>query len=205
MSTHHFIPISIIAGFLSFGPPTRAAIIYSGLLDLAIPLDFSGIFLDVDAGLSDVASFSGWDVNAFFGGSGLGNSPSFQPVRNGTGQLDPIIRLDLGAPVDGSLSFASGFGGSGNPNSHFGLALYQFAVGIEGYIGFKFSTNAGVGPYYGWMRAILTNNTAGGVVRDWAYDSSGVPIVVGAVPESGTATLLAAGMLVVSFARRRRA
>ena len=48
-----------------------AAIIYSGAKNLAIPNDFSGIYLNLTTGATANSEFSGWDFNAFFGGLGV--------------------------------------------------------------------------------------------------------------------------------------
>ena len=87
-----------------------------------------------------------------------------------------------------------------------GAGLVQFAPGTDGYIGFKFTTNSSGGPYYGWMRVDLTYNTSGAVIKDWAYDNTGLGINVGsvlAVPEPGRASLILLGMIVLNRRRRK--
>ena len=133
---------------------SRAAVVYSGFQNLGIPTDSAGtgIYLDVDGGFTGTDDNSppvGWDINPFYGGVGVANSPAFQPVRNGTGNMNPILRLAVGVKVGITRLFSTGYGGS---DSHLGT---QFFAGQEGYLGFKFTTNAGILPYYGWMRVIL--------------------------------------------------
>jgi autotransporter-associated beta strand protein len=55
-----------------------------------------------------------------------------------------------------------------------------FSPGTEGYLGFKANGN------YGWMRVVFTYDTAGAVIKDWAYDNSisGGSIIVGRIQES---------------------
>ena len=172
--------------------PVDAAVIYSNLRDIAIPTNLVGVYLDVDTGatgLSDDSPPAGWDINPFFGGFGVANSASFQPVRTGTGIADAILRLATGAAIDGTRLFASSFGGS---ETHLGP---QFIAGQEGYLGFKFTTNApaAAGPYYGWMRVLFTANAAGALIKDWAYENAGSQIVAGRVQQgaaSGGAQLV---------------
>ena len=89
-----------------------AATIYSNLKDIAIPLDLTGVYLDVDGGTMNTQEFTGWDINPFFGGVGVAGSPAFQPARIGMGNLDTILRLAVGATVDVSRIFSTGYGGS---------------------------------------------------------------------------------------------
>jgi hypothetical protein len=186
---------------LLFVLPAQSAIIYSGLQNIAIPTDFNGIYIDIDDASTSLSDFAGADINPFFGGSGLYNSASFQPVRSGTNFDDAIVRLDSGTLVSSSSVYSLGVGISGSPNNHVGLGANQFFPGMEGYMGFKFTTNGSAGPFYGWMRVVFTSNTAGGVIKDWAYDNTGAPIIV---PEPGRAVLLLFGLAYASTVRRRR-
>jgi hypothetical protein len=74
--------------------PAGAEVIYSNLKDIAIPATFAGVYLDVDTGNWNTninAPQSGWDINPFFSRSVLWNSPGFQPVGNGTGEMDALL------------------------------------------------------------------------------------------------------------------
>lgn len=157
---------SILLAALGLCAPASAETIYSNLQDTTIPTDFTGVFLTVDGGT----------VNPFFGGVGVANDNLFQPVRDGTGNLDTIQNLAVGSTVDTSQWFSSGYGGS---QDHLGNT---FTSGQEGYIGFKTGNGN-----YGWMRVVFTGNTSGAVIKDWAYDNAGGPIVVGRV-EQGPAS-----------------
>ncbi len=182
----------------------QAALVYSGLLNIVIPTTFEGTYINLDNGAVSGSAFTGWDINPFFGGGGVANNTNFQPVRIGTGNSDPALRLYTGELVSSAQTFSSGFGGFGDPVSHLGSGLNQFTVGSEGYLGFRFTTDTSAGPYYGWVRATFTNNTSGGVIHDWAYDDSGSSITVGSVPEPSRAMLLFVGFVTLISCRRRR-
>ncbi|WP_395739111.1 hypothetical protein [Prosthecobacter sp.] len=192
---------------LSFvmGHAAQAAVIYSGLQNLAIPTTFDGVYVNLDNASTSSSAITGWDINPFFGGAGLANSAAFQPARTGTGSTDPVVNFSAGDLISGGLFYASGFGGSGDPASHLGTGTGQFAVGQEGYLGFRFTTDASAGPYYGWMRVIFTNNSAGGLIEDWSYDNTGAPISIpaSAAPEPGRGLLLLCAGIVVCLRRRR--
>ena len=173
----------LAAALLTSAP---AATIYSNLQDIGVPTGFNGIYLDLDTGTTttDTTPMTGWDINAFFGGVGVANSIAFQPVRTAAGNLDALLNLAQGTLVSGSLTYSSGFGGSGDDNPHVGDAPTQFQVGQEGYMGFKFMKNDGSGPFYGWMRVVFTNNTGGSLIRDWGYDDAGGSINIGRIQQS---------------------
>lgn len=193
---------SLVALALGFIPAAgHAAVLYSGIQNITVTNSFNSVYLDVDAFSSVPTKSAGWDVDVFFGGQGFGNSENFQPVRQSFGVGSPIIRLDAGAVVDGSLTYFNLEAGS---DSHIGNSANQFVSGSEGYLGFRFTENAGDGPYYGWMRVIFANDGSSGTIIDWAYDNTGAPIAVGAmVPEPSAVMLGGLGALAMAFRRRR--
>ena len=188
---------------------SHAAISYSGLQNITIPADFTGVYIDIDTAATGLAPFAGWDINPLFGGTAVANSAVFQPVRVAASNQSAYVNLPFNDLIDSTDTYASGFGGSGqNPNYHFGPNPGQFQDGVDGYLGFKFTTNSALGPYYGWMRLSLTNNTPGALVKDWAYDNTGAGIIAGntgVAPEPGAALLLLAGCASLLLRRNRAA
>ena len=90
--------------------PARAAVIYSSLKDIVIPTDFVGIYLDLDTGttgIDDSSPLTGWDINPFFGGMDVANSPAFQPARTGTGTTDTVLRLSVGATINAAVELCA--------------------------------------------------------------------------------------------------
>lgn len=56
--------------------PATADVIYFGLQNVSIPTAFNGVYLDIGTGATASMEFTGWEINPFFGGAGLGNSVS---------------------------------------------------------------------------------------------------------------------------------
>ena len=183
--------------------PAHSAVIYSGVQNIAIPTGFSGIYINLDNAATNASPMTGWDINPFFGGAGFANSSAFQPARLASGNLDPALRLNIGDVVGAALTYSSGFGGSGDPVAHLGAAANQFQVGSEAYMGFRFTTDAASGPFYGWIRVAFTNNTSGGLIKDWAYDDTGAAITIESVPEPSRALLLGLGLTGFLLRRKR--
>ena len=153
--------------------PASATVIYSGLLNTTIPLDFTGATLSIGGGT----------INLFFGGVGVANNDLLQPFRSGTDNLDTLLNFSAGTTLDATtLSLSTGYGGS---EDHVGST---FTAGREGYLGFKLN-----GTDYGWMRVVLTDNTANALIKDWAYDNTGASLVVGAVQQDGQDIMLTSG------------
>jgi hypothetical protein len=193
--------IPSILTFASLAATSHAAIIYSGVRDILIPTTFIGVYLDVDVGDTVAEEGAGWDINPFFGGEGVANSPSFEPVRMTVDVGSPVLNLAFGQTVSAAGTYATGYAGS---DSHMGGGASQFASGNDGYIGFKLTANGNDGPYFGWMRLQLSNTGSTGLIRDWAYDNTGGSITVGAVPEPSAAALaLLLGSAAVCFRRRQ--
>jgi autotransporter-associated beta strand protein len=173
----------------------RGAIIYSGLQDIAIPTDRAGVYLDIETGFASGSSFSGWDINPFYGGYAIATNTSFQPARVAASNGSAIVRYEVGDFVGSSL-FPSltgpvssfGYGGSLTGFSQ-ETTPGKFRIGDEGYLAFRFITNNGLSMYYGWMRVVFTANTSGAVIRDWAYEDGtgqdgGGSLMVGRVQQS---------------------
>lgn len=176
MKRNSRIAASLLA--ISAATPAGAGVVYSNLLDTAIPTDFTGATINV----------AGGTLNPFFGGVGVANNSLLQPIRTGSGGLDTIMNLTEGSVIDASsLNFSTGSGGS---QDHLGNT---FTAGEEGYIGFKLS-----GANYGWMRVIFTNNTGGAIVRDWAYEDSGSAVTVGGIRRVGQDAVISSGLTLSS-------
>lgn len=161
---------------LSLAGSAAGDIIYSNFRDIDIPVSFDGVYVDVD-------EINGWDINPFFGGVNVANSPAFQPARTAAGSLASILNLGMGDTIDAVRIFATanGYGGS---QDHLAATAGggKFGVGQTGYLGFRLNN-----VNYGWMRVAFDGTGSNAVILDWAYDNSGDPVVVGRIHQSAPA------------------
>lgn len=195
-----FLAGVLAAGLALTAGQARGAVIYSGPLNISIPESFEGIYIDIDTGASgDSTTVTSWDINPFFGGSVIAVNGSFQPVADAPTNSAVIQRLDLDEEIDGTRIFMVSPGGS---SEHMGPGSTQFQEGVESYFAFKFVPEGSSTTCYGWVSLEVTANNPGGLVTGWAYESSGAPIKVGAVPEPSALLLL--GLVPVLAWRRRR-
>ena len=88
-------------------------IVFSGDRNIAIPTNFDGVYINIGNGQFGSSPVSGWDLNPFFGGLFIANSPNFQPARIGDYCEDAIIRLAPTSVIGGNLTYSSDWGGSG--------------------------------------------------------------------------------------------
>ncbi|MDA7880799.1 PEP-CTERM sorting domain-containing protein [Akkermansiaceae bacterium] len=210
----------LVAGAAS---SANAAIVSFMDQNIGIPTTFAGVSVNLETGAFEdnpaiLVGLSGGDMNFVFGGEwitndadGGGVSPTWQPVRIGTGAQanNALIRnLGIGAIVGPSSAFASGYGGSTGhiaappspaaPNE-------TFEAGEKGFIGFSLEVDSGpASTVYGWVEVTLQGNDSPGVIHSWAFENNGSPLAVGSlIPEPSQSMLTALGVLGAALRRRR--
>lgn len=193
-------------GFLLLTLSAPAAVIYSGVQNVAIPFNFDGVFVNLLTKATATTEPGTWTtgawINPIFGGTQMASNEIVRPsVIAGTAGSEQMINFTLGAVIDGTDFYAASYNGS---TTHTGPTLSQFIVGTEGYFGIKLSQGANT--HYGWAR-MTVNDSGSGTLHDWAYNATaGEGLYAGtqlAVPEPSRAVLLAAGLLGLVMRRRR--
>ncbi len=213
--------VSVAIGATLVATGAQAVIVYSGVINLAIPNNTTGLYVNVLNGstYSGPATFptlGGPGANFDFNLFGATAWTLFSPGT--TGQSAPTVpaaskgyvsvtatgaasNLAFGTLIDGSSVF--------NTVTPSGSAL---ATGSPALFGFRFRNE---GPdlasaaddtvHFGWARVILTNNVPGTLV-DYAFESMPLTgIQAGVVPEPSTYALFGAGLAgLLAWSRRRR-
>src|SRR5438094_465816 len=66
----HFVACAAAAGagLVGVAQTSEAAVIYSGVVNVAIPNTLQGIYLNTALGTTGGAPFAGWDINPYFNG-----------------------------------------------------------------------------------------------------------------------------------------
>lgn len=102
----HFVACAGVAAVASVGvaPDAHASIVYSGLVNIVIPNDSGGVYLNIVTGLtgSTRGGTPGWDINPYFGGNLLfPQAPGYGTVDDGTG-LNRVAVLPAGTIINGA-------------------------------------------------------------------------------------------------------
>jgi hypothetical protein len=187
--------------FASVGS-SHAAIVYSGPLDIAVPVG-SGLRLWIDLDTfttSTTGNFTGWDISL------TGTNPNFLTVNSqslsnnffvGIAATPPTInRLDPGFVIGA----ASGYGGIGGGTMGSSFNMASFVPNSENLVGFRRVVSGQT--LYGWLSVSLGDNFLTRRLTGIAYENSGASIEAGAIPAPGALALL--GLSGVLAGRRRR-
>jgi len=147
-----FVGCSLVVGLLWPGE-VKAAITYSGEVNISVTADFNGVYLDIasgtptnpngntDAVLSDSYTVgysqpANWDINIFFSGIGIAYSDTFSPFLDGT-SADPnainggsqILNVAVGIDIQSAAATRAlaltSFGGSGRPEGGSGESHFD--------------------------------------------------------------------------------
>lgn len=197
------------AGVVGDASVAQADIVYSGVVNINIPSNIDGVYLNVVTGQTGTsgAGVAGWDVNPysgttmnFFGSTGGGY------VRSGGSSLTLTDNLAPGFLIDANAN-AGGTWGSGAAESTGSTAFNLNSS--DNIVGFRFIHEGnGNQVHYGWMRIALSGTFTDQprTLVEYAYESNaGVGIQAGAVPEPTSLSILALGALGLVARRRRRA
>ena len=200
-----FLLLLVLALLAATVPYGRASIVYSGIQNVPIPLDFNGVYFRIDTGVSTLVAPGDYNtapwMNPFFGGVDIGNGALLRPVITGA---DQVLNLPAGTLISGASNFVAGESGS---STHVGGGAGQFQLNVPGYMGTTFRPTPGGLDYYGWVQMEI-NNAGAGKIISWAYEGvSGGSILAGqtppSAPEPGTAVFSLA-VILAGLGRRAR-
>lgn len=199
--------IALFAWLLGSRQASAIILNSNGEVNISIPNTFEGVYLDfndvndaTDYTLTTSSEPATWDFNPFYGGAAVATSNTFLPVLSSPTTNSDILNLAPGTLVGPDSDVPSGFSGS---TGHMGLGAQQFQTGSIAYIGFVL--NPGAEHYYGWMKVTLNDDGTSGTIHEWAWDTSGEAIAVGAVPELSHVGLLSGLFIAFAiFGHRRR-
>jgi len=194
--------IVAFAGLFGATTISQAAIVYSPLLNLAIPVASPGLYLNIQTGASgtSAASVPGWDIN-------VGGTTSLNFASPGGYNF---VRLNSASPTAGPSNLGVNFpiNANGMPNASWiagGAADGLTLNSAQNYIGFQFTASGGT-THVGYLVLSIGSSVTGAdrKIVSYAYNSESITTPGGAsivTPAPGALALLCgAGVL----AKRRR-
>ena len=165
------------AATVSTACAASAQIAYSGPVNITIPANIDGLYLNVETGTtgSSGSTTAGWDINpygttslSFYAATGTGH------MRNpAAGTATGRTRLDADTPIGAASYFY------GSSAATIGTLPGQWAYSATGTVGFKFLASDGL-THYGWARIAIGSAIATRTLVDYAWEqSAGVTILAG--------------------------
>ena len=186
-------------------PTTEAAVISSGPLNLAVPQNLDGIYLNLVTGATGTATPpAGWDFNPYATSSATLLSFNFGTGAGGVAVGGILQNLAPGSTISAASTFLTGLQTTATATS-------IFRAGVNaGYLGLRFVNEATGLTNYGYVQFSTTGpNGFGATILSYAYENTGGAITVpAAVPEPSTFALfgvMAVGALGVRQWRKRKA
>ncbi len=188
-------------GLFGAGTICHAAIVYSPVINLAIPVNAPGLYLNIQTGASgtSAASVPGWDIN-------VGGTSSLNFASPGGYNF---VRLNSASPTAGPSNLTNGFNISASmPTASWiagGAASGLTLNSTQNHIGFQFVASGGT-THVGYLVLSIGSSFTGAdrKIVSYAYNSESITTPGGSfitVPAPGALALLCqAGFM----AKRRR-
>lgn len=195
--------VAASAGVLGAAHQADAAIVWSGVVNITIPSNIDGVYMNVLTGQTGTsgASVSGWDINPYGSTTLQFYAATTGGYVRGLGSSTTLVdNLAQGTLINASQSF-----GTGNAETTGATAF--FPGSMSNLVGFRFVNEATGATHYGWMRILLGGAGLAAQPRtiiEYAYENvAGAGIGAGVIiPAPGAIALLGLAGLV---GRRRRA
>lgn len=199
----HFATAAVAVGAAAFGAAQQAdaAIVHSGAVNIVIPDNIDGVYMNVVTGATGTTggSVPGWDVNPY---SALAGQFNLWGATTTTWLSTSGV---IGGPYNLADSTPIGPGGSFfRPGGGTNIAPEMNLNGSNNLLGFQFTNENGGGTHYGWMRVEFGENAGIRSIVEYAYENvPSTAIGAGVVPAPGALALF--GVAGLACARRRRA
>jgi hypothetical protein len=207
------VAVATGAGLVGQAQEAQAQIVYSGPVNIAIPLTTAGVYVNVVTGVNNPSPglVPGWDLNPFsatvlswFAATPNASSGYVNNFPGGT-SATLVDNLAPGTPINGVSGYTWA---ANNASESTGPTAFNFNSD-NNYVGFRFQNEAAANQVqFGWVQVHLgaTFIDPARSIIGYAYESSGASILSGAtgVPEPTSLALLSVGAVGLTTYRRLR-
>jgi hypothetical protein len=192
----HLVRSVLLVGGSAVTGGAHAEIVYSGVVNIPIPLNIDGVYLNVVTGAtgSAGAAVAGWDINPYSATALTWFVPSapaashglVRGLGNSTTQVDNLFGSSYLIAATGTP--APNYGTGTNQTTGDTAFIFNSANNI---VGFRFFNESTGQINHGWMRLSLSGafNTTRSIV-EYAYENNGTGIVAGTLPFPAVSVLM---------------
>lgn len=197
----HFVAVAAagVAGVAAVNS-ADAAIVHSGLVNIAIPDNIDGVYLNVVTGASGAVAPAGYDLNPYSAAAGQFNLwGASTNTWFSTGTATGPFKLAPNTPISGAAAAFYRPGGATN------VGLEMTLNSSDNLLGFRFANEANGGQFhFGWVRISFGATAGARSIVEYAYENvAETAIPAGAIPAPGSLALLALGAIGVAGRRRK--
>jgi hypothetical protein len=190
------------AGLVGDAPMASADLVDSGVVNIVIPDNIDGVYMNLVTGATGTGPVAGWDINPYTAGS----SPNGFHLWGATTTTWFASSGVIGGPYPTALGTSVGPGGAFfRPGGGTNVGT-QVTLNSPNYFGVQFTNEAlGNATNYAWLEITFGATASERAITRYVYENNGSAITVGAVPEPTSLSILALGALGLVARRRRRA
>ncbi len=185
------------AALMMAASSSMAAIVWSGTVNLTVPNDFGGLYLNLVSGQSGTtpSAAPGWDINPF--GTGVMQFFTSTTAPNSTTNSGITGVVALNATIGPGSTFSSG---TVTP-----LASLWNLNSTNNYVGLRFLNEPTGTTHFGWIQMGFGANLGIRSIVSYAFESTPLTAIqAGVIPEPGTYALMGLGLAGLMVAARRR-
>ncbi len=214
LNAHFAASAAVVGAAAMMGSEANAAVVYSGPMNMAIPVNIDGVYINVVTGAtgSAAADVSGWDINPYSGTALTWYAPSAPAASHGAVRNAPggagsttVDNLALGFVVGPTLpsGAATSFGNGGSETAATSATKFNLSSDAN-FVGFRFFNEATSAVHYGFMQLHLGASmidASRSILGIWYEGAAATAIAVNPIPAPGAIALLGLAGLI---SKRRR-
>jgi hypothetical protein len=189
--------VAAVAGLLAVAAPAQAVVVSSGPVNIAVPDNIDGVYLNVVTGAFGTVAPTGYDINPYSAVAGQFNlwGATTTTWLSPSGVIGGPYPLAAGTMIDSSGAYF-------RPGGATDISP-QVTLNAANLFGIQFTNEGTAATNYGWVEITFGASAGVRAITGYAYEDTGLGIMAGPVPEPGTVAMWLAGVAMMGGALRR--